>query len=699
MFRVFGTSAACLLECISARLSLCLSVCPQVIRITRIVKFVRVLRLVRLLKLRRLSVKIYEQVSSRVMTLIISLVKLFFMIFMIAHWSGCLFFLIGDAQGEGEDPDVPVSWVEADGIREASIGVQYVASLYWALTTLTTVGYGDITPVSIDERLYTMVIELLAAALFGMVVSNMASLLAVFNQQQTLKNEQLVEATAFLKKKGVPRELMLRVRRFLEFVFSNERQTTADGSRFMEHLTESLRDEVHYHLVERTLRGFPLFGDGSHHQLVRLARICTTVMLAPGDVLVQEGGVGDAMYFVVKGTLKRSARGKDKIPPVTEGQWFGQETLFADWVWPWTVRCMAFCEIVRIHHEDFQELIRTFPALEKRYFDVQDMLEQGDWSVIQRECPWCKNPDHYNDNCPVYVKGAQAPDDLEETLSQVPLEELHGGEEGGKGRVKHLIIRSRKLMERVFVVPSRLKAYKPKRVPRAPSSRSLRSKRTGGDTAERGAMAERRTLSRIPSGGSVNGVVEGENDRGGMCEGTRCCCGARRSGERGRLEDEEEERIEQVGEGGGGGRLPSGRLASSVASSALSLGGREREPKRLNTSSKALTKRPKRGRSISFMFNGSRDLQAQRFASTPAPVVGQSAADAAASVAAAGADTREATASTMVQSVNTERERASDRERVGEGGGERDRRIGGVGVGPTTGGFSSRNARAQTLSG
>ena len=38
------------------------------------------------------------------------------------------------------------SWVSHIGIQDSSWGVKYIYSLYWSVTTIVTVGYGDITP-------------------------------------------------------------------------------------------------------------------------------------------------------------------------------------------------------------------------------------------------------------------------------------------------------------------------------------------------------------------------------------------------------------------------------------------------------------------------------------------------------------------------------------------------------------------------
>ena len=75
----------------------------------------------------------------------------------------------------------------ADGRTVAKIekGWLYLWVLYWTITTMTTIGYGDISPRTSLEVLLTIVVELIGTVLFGWMLGNIANLLAEFNQYET----------------------------------------------------------------------------------------------------------------------------------------------------------------------------------------------------------------------------------------------------------------------------------------------------------------------------------------------------------------------------------------------------------------------------------------------------------------------------------------------------------------------------------
>lgn len=60
--------------------------------------------------------------------------------------------------------------------------------LWWSVATLTTVGYGDIYPITVGGKIFTFCILLLGLGLIAVPASIMASSLAAIRRQEELKN-------------------------------------------------------------------------------------------------------------------------------------------------------------------------------------------------------------------------------------------------------------------------------------------------------------------------------------------------------------------------------------------------------------------------------------------------------------------------------------------------------------------------------
>ncbi|MDT8862153.1 potassium channel family protein [Alkalihalobacillus sp. MEB130] len=72
----------------------------------------------------------------------------------------------------------------------------YTDAVWWAIVTATTVGYGDISPVTIVGRLIAIVLMLFGIGLLGMVTSSIAS---YFMQENREKEEEQDHTITYLK--------------------------------------------------------------------------------------------------------------------------------------------------------------------------------------------------------------------------------------------------------------------------------------------------------------------------------------------------------------------------------------------------------------------------------------------------------------------------------------------------------------------
>lgn len=178
------------------------------------------------------------------------LVKLLF----IAHLLGSGWYFMATLSHSSER-----SWVleYRDGaLLDATVSRQYVASLYWALMTLTTVGYGDIVPANNREDIYSCVAMLIGAVAFAYTVGDIGALIVTLDRQAALVEEKMDAVKEYLGWRGIPRQLAIRVRRYYEHYYAY--RTVFDEESILSSLNPSLHSEIVQFLVGETVGRIPL---------------------------------------------------------------------------------------------------------------------------------------------------------------------------------------------------------------------------------------------------------------------------------------------------------------------------------------------------------------------------------------------------------------------------------------------------------
>lgn len=163
------------------------------------------LKLVRFHNLNKYLQPFEELLVSDESNLILRFLKLSIVIAFITHWFACALYSVGSFEMEryGE------SWMAKNNLIDGSLTDKYITALYWAATTMCTVGYGDNVPVTPNERILAMIIMILSSGIFAFIINDIGRMVSSFNMLALQFREKMTYVNQFIKRKKLPEGLKL----------------------------------------------------------------------------------------------------------------------------------------------------------------------------------------------------------------------------------------------------------------------------------------------------------------------------------------------------------------------------------------------------------------------------------------------------------------------------------------------------------
>lgn len=318
-----------------------------------------------LLKLIKVNKTLRETGEAIINPAIFRLLMLVFWILMAAHLIACLWILVSG------NPDnlIPVD--------------RYISSFYWTMTTLATIGYGDITPKGSQQMLFVIVIEVLGAAMYGLVIGNIAGLIANIDVAKSQYREKLDKINSFLRYRNIPEHLMKKINNYYSYLWDTRKGY--DEIEFLHDLPVALKESVALHLNKEIIQRVPLFEKADASLIRDIILQLEPVVFTPGDYIVRAGELGRDMFFISKGTVTVvSADETITYAILKAGQFFGEISLLLSMPRTATIKATGFCELYRLDKDQFSIVVEQYPEFkqsiqvlaEKRREEVQALTRQ-----------------------------------------------------------------------------------------------------------------------------------------------------------------------------------------------------------------------------------------------------------------------------------------------------------------------------------
>ena len=344
---------------------------------------------VRLSRLRRMDAlesqveKLQYRIDNKLVWLFMNVLKLFSILILLAHWFASIWFFIG-VSGDGTGDN----WFTTATFERGKFWSSYVTSLYFIITTMITVGYGDVHAVSETEKIFAMIVMMIAWMVLLVIAGVLTSTIVRYDEQGAKFSEMMNRSMKYMIKNHLDSQLQSFVRTFLLQQIEHE-ATEEVHHELMTHLESSTRmkSEVYVGLWGKHLKRYGWFSRFPSHLLGNVCSGCEMIRYSPNDVVVRPGNIGDGMYFVIKGRLSETASipssksvGRLSLSTLEEakgelvpGDYFGQKSLFVPMKWASEVKCLTYCELLFLpkakledwmnENEEYMQLLRNQRAI------------------------------------------------------------------------------------------------------------------------------------------------------------------------------------------------------------------------------------------------------------------------------------------------------------------------------------------------
>ncbi|XP_023247841.1 potassium voltage-gated channel subfamily H member 8 [Copidosoma floridanum] len=356
---------------------------------------IHLVKLTRLLRLARLLQKMdrYSQYSAIILTMLMLSFTL------VAHWLACVWYVIAAKemakhQRDG-DKEWNLGWIHAlsdrlklPDVSNVTHADSYITALYFTCSSLTSVGFGNVSANTTFEKIFSVCTMLVGALMHAVVFGNVTAIIQRMYSRRSLYQTKWRDLKDFLVLHQIPDELKQRMQDYFQTMWSLNHGI--DIHETLKEFPEELRGDVSMHL-HREILSLPIFEAASQGCLKLLSLHIRNIFCAPGEYLVHKGDALSYMYYLCNGSMEVvqndmvvAILGKGDLVGCdinvhlhhnSNGGGSGSSTTDVIIKSSCDVKALTYCDLKCVHVQGLVDVLRLYPEYQHEFaHDIQHDL-------------------------------------------------------------------------------------------------------------------------------------------------------------------------------------------------------------------------------------------------------------------------------------------------------------------------------------
>ncbi|KAG8055625.1 hypothetical protein GUJ93_ZPchr0001g31662 [Zizania palustris] len=320
--------------------------------------FLNLLRLWRLRRVNELFASLEKDIRFRYLWT--RLIKLLCVTLFALHFASCIYLWMAFHYKIKE-----LTWIgsQIHDFEDRSVWVCYVCAVYWSITTLTTVGYGDLHAANTGEMLFTIVFMLFNMGLTSYIIGNITNLV-VHEAANTFKMRDMVQrVSVFGSTNKLPEATREQMMASVQLRFNTEE---VQQQKMLSELPKAVRSGIALHLFKGTVESCYLFQGISSRLISQLVAEVKAELFPPNTDIVLENESSTDCYIIVSGEVDALTTHEDgaqkHVMRIGPRGMAGEIGVMLNIPQPFTIRSRGLTEVVRISHTHLHRTIQPNTA-------------------------------------------------------------------------------------------------------------------------------------------------------------------------------------------------------------------------------------------------------------------------------------------------------------------------------------------------